>query len=83
MDLKLFKQALPGAILSALFSVAIIVALLLMTATEEIVDDFKVTIEYDCRAVIMKPTGFPEQVIEECRNKIRFLTEPTKQSQSV
>lgn len=80
MDMKSFKQALPGAILSALFSAAFIVALLTIGSTtdEEVVDDFTVVIEYDCRAVIMSPDGFPEQVIEECRNKVRFLSEPAK-----
>ncbi len=83
MDLKAFKAAVPGAILSALFSAAIIVALLWAGTEEQIADDFTVTIEYDCRVVIMKPDGFPQQVIDECRDRVRFLMEPSKQSPSV
>lgn len=84
MDIRSFKQALPGAILSAVFSLALVVGFLAIGRTGddpvEIVDDFTVTIEYDCRVVIMKPDGFPDQVIEECRNKVRFLAEPNKRS---
>ena len=77
MDMKAFKQAVPGAILSTLFSAVVIVALLWVGTEEEVVDDFTVTIEYDCRVVILKPQGFPEQVIEECRDRVRFLSAPS------
>jgi hypothetical protein len=77
MDLKSFRQALPGAILSGLFSSIVIVALLWAGAEEQIADDFTVTIEYDCRVVVMKPQGFPQQVVEECRDRVRFLTAPS------
>jgi hypothetical protein len=83
MDLRSFKQALPGAIMSSLFSTALIVALLWVGTEEEIADDFTVTIEYDCRIVVMNPDGFPDQVIEECGDRVRFLVEPKKNTQSV
>ena len=38
-------------------------------AVEE--EDFTVTI--DCRSVIMQPAEFPENVVTECRNKVRFI----------
>lgn len=79
MDMKSFKEAVPGAILSSLFSAALILALIWTGTEEEVADFFTVTIEYDCRAVIMKPEGFPAQVVEECRDKVRFL-ESGKQS---
>ena len=82
MDIRSFKEAVPGAILSSLFSAALILALIWTGTEEEIADYFTVTIEYDCRAVIMKPDSFPAQVLEECRDKVRFL-EPAKQSSSV
>lgn len=85
MDMKSFKSAVPGAILSALFSAGLILALLsLGTATDdEMVDDFTVTVEYDCRIAIMTPSDFPEQVVTECRNKVRFLTEPSNRPPAV
>ena len=83
MDMKSFKAAVPGAILSALFSAMIILALIWTGTEEQIAEDFTVTIEYDCRVVVMSPQGFPQQVIEECRDKVRFLTEPSKNKPSV
>jgi hypothetical protein len=83
MDMKAFKQAVPGAILSALFSAMIILALIWTGTEEQLAEDFTVTIEYDCRVVVMAPGGFPQQVIEECRDKVRFLTEPGKNTPSV
>ena len=83
MDMKAFKQAVPGAILSALFSAMIILALIWTGTEEEMADDFTVTIEYDCRVVILMPQSFPEQVIEGCRDRVRFLTEPSKNTPSV
>jgi len=83
MDMKSFKQAVPGAILSALFSTMVILALIWVGTEEEVIDDYTVTIEYDCRAVIMKPQGFPQQVIDECRHRVRFLTEPASKTSSI
>lgn len=82
MDIKSFKEAVPGAILSSLFSAVLVLGLVWAGTEEEVADYLTVTIEYDCRVVIMKPDGFPAQVVEECRDKIRFL-EPTKQLPSV
>jgi hypothetical protein len=83
MDIRSFKEALPGAMLSALFSVALIAGLLAVGQESDQDDDFTVTVEYDCRAVVMSPKSFPEQVINECRSRVRFLVEPAKKTSSV
>jgi len=76
MDIKELKQAVIGAAFSGVFTVSLVMVLLsLGDGAESSQDEFTVTIEYDCRAVIMSPKSFTEQVIDECRDKVRFLKE--------
>jgi hypothetical protein len=83
MDLKSFKSsfidALPSAILSSLFTVLLLTVLLTVGDEETNMDSLTVVIEYNCVDVIMKPENFPEQVINECSEKMKFLVEPTSE----
>lgn len=84
MDMKELKQAVIGAALSGVFTVSLVMVLLSFDdSPDSIEDEFTVTIEYDCRAVIMAPKSFTEQVINECRDRVRFLKESRTPTSSV
>ncbi len=73
MDMRDMSERLADGVLTAAITVAMLVAATWwLSPTEEIEDDhFTVTI--DCRAVVMNPGEFPESVVTECRDKVRFI----------
>lgn len=70
MDMRDMSERLADGVLTAAITVAMLVAAAWWLEAPA-ADDFTVTI--DCRAIIMDPGEFPESVVTECRNKVRFI----------
>jgi hypothetical protein len=79
MDMRDMSERLADAVLISACTATILVGMLYwLEPSEEIEsDDFTVTI--DCRSVIMNPGEFPESVVTECRDKVRFIKETSLQ----
>jgi len=72
MDMRNTSERMADAVLiSAITVVLLVVAIWWLVPVETIDDDFSVTI--DCRAVIMNSDEFPAEIVEVCRNKVRFI----------
>ena len=73
MDMRNLSERLAdGVFISVTTVTLLVVATWWLSPTEEIEDDhFTVTI--DCRAIIMQPDEFPEGIVTECRDKVRFI----------
>lgn len=44
----------------------------------DIDEGMSVTIEYDCREAVLQPDEFPSEVVNECRDKFRFMKDNSK-----
>lgn len=71
MDVKKIKEWTRDIMLSITFLVAVVFFGLIWLESETPMEDFTVTI--DCRYVIMNPVQFPDIVLKECRDKVRFI----------
>ena len=72
MDLRNTSERMADAVLIAgIVTALLVVAIWWLVPVETVEDDFSVTI--DCRAVIMNSDEFPAEIVEVCRDKVRFI----------
>ena len=76
------EHVINAAITAVITAGVVVLALMWLTSdTEESTDDsYIVTVEYDCRNVLLKPKDFPEDVVIECRDRFRFIKEQSTSS---
>jgi hypothetical protein len=70
-----------SAVITAVTTILMLGFLLLwITNSEPVIEDdgTTVTIEYDCKEVIVEPDDFPQQVVDECSSKPKFSMKTTK-----
>jgi hypothetical protein len=82
MNNKSITEHLINAMITAVITAAIVALTIiwLATETEDTTEDYIVTVDYDCRVVLLKPKDSPENVVNECRDRFRFISEQPKSS---
>jgi hypothetical protein len=72
MDMRNTSERMADAVLIAgIVTVLLMIVFWWLQPVETVEDDFSVTI--DCRAVIMNSGEFPVEIVEVCREKVRFI----------
>jgi hypothetical protein len=72
MDMRNTSERMADAVLIAGIVTAMLMAVFWwLQPVETGEDDFSVTI--DCRAVIMNSDEFPAEIVQVCRDKVRFI----------
>jgi hypothetical protein len=72
MDMRNTSERMADAVLIAgIVTVMLMIIFWWLQPVETVEDDFSVTI--DCRAVIMNSSEFPVEIVEVCREKVRFI----------